>query len=99
MYSMVLFMVDTSFSGFFGSGDRPTSASTASRRDDVVRHPAGELDVVREVELVAERDELVEAVAGPDQREADVVASELVDDDVGRPHDEVDAVLRSHDAE
>ena len=26
MYSMVLFMVETSLSGFFGSGQRPTSA-------------------------------------------------------------------------
>ena len=26
MYSMVLFMVETSFSGFFGSGEIPTSA-------------------------------------------------------------------------
>ena len=66
---------------------------------DVVRDASGELDVVAEAELVAQRDELVEAVAAAHQREGDVGAPELVNDLVGGAQDIVDAVLRSHDAD
>ena len=50
-------------------------------------------------QLVAQCDQLVEAVTRADQRERDVVAAELVHDDGGRPHDDVDTVLRAHDAD
>ncbi len=40
MYSSVLFIVDTSFSGFFGSGDSPTSAVRQDVDDELVRNPA-----------------------------------------------------------
>ena len=66
---------------------------------DVVGDASGELDVVAQAELVAQRDELVEAVTGAHQREGDVGAAELVNDDVGRAQDVVDAVLRSHHAD
>ena len=99
MYSIVLFIVDTSLSGFFGSGDRPTSAVDMMLRDQLVRRPAGELDVPGQAQLVAQRHQLVEAVARADQREGDVVAAELVHHDVGGPHHDVHAVLRAHDAD
>ena len=63
MYSIVLFIVETSLSGFFGSGDSPTSAVESTSATYVVRHPPGELDVVVEAELVAQRHQVVEAVA------------------------------------
>ena len=85
MYSMVLFIVDTSFSGFFGSGDRPTSAVDRIRADDLVGRPAGELHVTGQAELVAQRHQVVEAVARADQGEGDVVAAQLVHDDRRRP--------------
>ena len=78
MYSIVLFIVDTSLSGFFGSGDRPDVGGGHHRADGLVRHAAGELDVVAEPELVAQRHEVVEAVAAAHQRERDVGAAELV---------------------
>ena len=99
MYSIVLFIVDTSLSGFFGSGDRPTSAVGQDAHDELVRRPPGELHVARQAELVAQRHQVVEAVPGTDQREGDVVAAELVHHDVGGPHHDVDAVLRAHDAD
>ena len=99
MYSIVLFIVETSLSGFFGSGDRPRSAVDITARTIVVRHPAGELDVVAEPELVAQRDDVVEAVTAAHQRERDVGAPELVHDVIGRADDDVDAVLRSHHAD
>ena len=99
MYSMVLFMVDTSLSGFFGSGDSPTSAvdricatSSSGARPVNSTWPG-------QAQLVAQRHQLVEAVARADQRERDVVAAELVHHDVGGPHHDVDAVLRPHDAD
>ena len=99
MYSIDLFIVDTSLSGFLGSGDSPISAVDMMRRDQLVRRPAGELHVTGQAELVPQRDQLVEAVARADQREGDVVAAELVDHDVGGPDHDVDPVLRAHDAD
>ena len=99
MYSIVLFIVDTSLSGFLGSGDRPTSAVDRMRRDQLVRRPAGELHVAGQAQLVPQRHQVVEAVALADQREGDVVAAHLMHHDVGGPHHDVDAVLRSHDAD
>ena len=46
MYSIVLFIVETSFSGFLGSGERPTSAVDRHRGTLVVRDAPGEVDVV-----------------------------------------------------
>ena len=67
--------------------------------DQLVGRPAGELHVPGQAQLVAQGDQVVEAVPGADQREGDVVAPELVDHDVGGPHHDVDSVLRAHDAD
>src|SRR5262249_9323917 len=40
-----------------------------------------------------------EAVPRADQRESDVIATELVDHDIGRPDHDVYPVLRAHDAD
>ena len=98
MYSIVLFIVDTSLSGFFGSGDSPTSAVDMIR----LTSSSGARPVnstARRAELVPQRHQFVEAVAGTDQREGDVIPAELVHDDVGGPHHDVHAVLRAHDAD
>ena len=72
MYSMVLFIVETSLSGFFGSGHSPTVGGREDVRDGLVGHPPGELDVVLQAEPVALGDQVVVAVAGAHQREGDV---------------------------
>ena len=66
---------------------------------EVVGDTTGQVDGVGETELVAAADQVVVAVAGPHERERDVVAPEPVDHDVGGAEREVDAVLRAHDAE
>ena len=99
MYSMVLFMVDTSLSGFFGIRRQADVRGGHDAPDQLVGRPAGELDVPGQAQLVAQRHQVVEAVARADQGEGDVVAAELVHDDVGGPHSDVDAVLRAHDAD
>jgi hypothetical protein len=63
---MVLFIVDTSLSGFFGSGDRPDVRGGQDLLDQLVGGPPGELDMAGQLELIAQRDELVEAVARAD---------------------------------
>ncbi len=50
-----------------------------------------------QLELVRQRHQLVEAVALADEREGDVLAPQLVDDDGGGPHHDVHPVLRPHD--
>ena len=67
MYSIDLFIVDTSLSGFLGSGESPTSAVDRMRVTNFIRRPAGELDMAGQAQLVAQRHQLVEAVAGADQ--------------------------------
>ena len=51
MYSIVLFIVETSFSGFCGSGHRPTSAVDRTSNDRLVGHAPRERDVVGDPEL------------------------------------------------
>ena len=96
MYSMVLFMVETSFSGFFGSGEIPTSAVERMADTSASGMRPVKVTIVGEVEAMAQRDQVVEAVAGPDEGEADVATSESVHDVIGHLQDEVDAVLRPH---
>ena len=81
MYSMDLFMVDRSLSGFFGSGDRPTSAverirptSSSGARPVNSTWPA-------KSELIAQRHQFVKAVARADQGEGDVIPAHFVHDD------------------
>ena len=99
MYSMVLFMVDTSLSGFFGSGDRPTSGGRQDLRDQLVWRPAGELHVAGQAQFVTHRHQIAEAVTRADQRERDVITAELMDHDADGAHNNVDAVLRPHDTD
>ena len=99
MYSIDLFIVETSLSGFFGSGDRPYVGGGQDPGDQLVGRPPGELDMSGQAQFVAQRDQLVEAVARADQREGDVVAAEFVHHDVSGPDHDVDPVLRSHDAD
>ena len=72
MYSIVLFMVDRSFNGFLGSGEMPTSAVDKIGGHVRVRDTAGEGDEFREAEPLAQRDEVMEAIARSDEGEADV---------------------------
>ena len=46
MYSMVLFIVDRSFSGFFGSGHRATSAVDNTAAHGCVRYSTAELNKI-----------------------------------------------------
>ena len=84
MYSIDLFIVDTSLSGFLGSGDTDVRGRQ-NARNKFVRRPPGELHHPRQPQLVTQRHELVETVSRADQREADVVTAEFTDDDVGGP--------------
>jgi hypothetical protein len=61
MNSRVLFM-ETSLRGFFGSGDN-ANAAVESMSTQAHQEPAGQLDVVLQAELVAERHDVVVAVA------------------------------------
>ena len=81
MYSIVLFMVETSFNGFLGSGEMPTSAVERMAATSASGIRPGERDEVGEVEPVALRDQVIEAVARSDEGEADVAAPESVHDD------------------
>ena len=98
MYSIVLFMVETSFRGLSGSGESPRSAveSTSATTSSGTR--PGERDDVRDVELLRQLDELVGAVSLAHEDELDVVAAGTRE--LGRGAEcEIDAVLRAHDAE
>ena len=99
MYSIVLFIVDTSLSGFFGSGDRPTSAVDMIRADQLVGHPAGELDVPGQAS--SSRSATSSSKQSPEPISVNAMSSrpQLVHDDVGGPQDDVDTVLRAHHAE
>ena len=99
MYSIVLFIVDRSFRGFFGSGESPTSAVERIFLTSSSGALPGELDMAVQLEFVSERHELVEAVARADDREGDVLTAQVMHHDVGGAHHDVDAVLRAHDAD
>ena len=58
--------------------------------------PSGERDEVRQVEAVAQRDEIVEAVARSDEGEADVATPESVYDVIRHLQYEVDTILWPH---
>ena len=96
---MVLFIVETSLSGFFGSGESPTSAVESTSHDGLVGNPARQLHVVLQSELVAQRHDLVVAVARAHEGEGDVLATEVVYDVGCGPDRQVDAVLGAHDAD
>ena len=65
MYSTTLFIVDTSLSGFFGSGERHTSAVERQTLHVLVGHASGELDDLGEPELDAEGAQVLEGVPAP----------------------------------
>ena len=98
MYSIVLFMVETSFRGLSGSGESPrsavesTSATTSSGTLPVNVTMSAMPSSLRQL------DELVGAVSLSHEDELDVVtagACELG----GGAECEIDAILRAHDAE
>jgi hypothetical protein len=55
--------------------------------------------VAGQAQFVAEPHQLGEAVSRADQRESDVRSAKFAHHDVRRPHHDVDAVLRAHDAD
>ena len=63
MYSMVLFMVETSFNGFLGSGEIPTSA--VERMAATSASGMRPVKVTKSVRsrLFAQCDEIIEAIA------------------------------------
>ncbi len=65
----------------------------------LVGGPAGEFHVAAQVQLVPQRDQLGEAVARAHQGDADVLAVQLVDQDVGGQHHDVHPVLGPHHAD
>ena len=93
---MVLFMVHSSLSGFFGSGEIPTSALDRMAATD----PSGTRPVnstnVGEAQPVAHLDELGERVTRTDEDEADVASAQFVHDRRRHLEDDVHPVLRSH---
>ena len=98
MYSIVLFIVETSLSGLSGSGQSPTSAVESTSNTSLVRHASCEGDPIVDAELLGETDELVRAVALAHENELDVVAT-VTGERRDRAKREVDAVLRPHDPE
>ena len=98
MYSIVLFIVETSFRGLSGSGHSPRSAveSTSDTTSSGTR--PGEGDPVRDPELFCELDQLCGAVSFAHQDELDVVPSRTRELGGGVER-EIDAVLRAHDTE
>ena len=99
MYSIDLFIVDTSLSGFLGSGERPTSAVDRMRLTS--SSGARPVNSTWPARPSSSRSATSSSKQSPEpiKRERDVVAAELVHDDVGGPHHDVDPVLRSHHAD
>ena len=77
--------------------------SLICRRQDFgnfgIGNSAGEGNELREIEVIAQGDQVLEAIARPDEREADVTTADLAHDDVGELQHEVDAILWSHHAD
>ena len=99
MYSIVLFIVDTSLSGFIGSGDSPMSAvditfltSSSGARPVNSTWPFS-FSSSRSATSSSKQSPLPMSV------KAMSVAPEVVDDDAGGPDHDVHAVLGAHDAD
>ena len=98
MYSIVLFIVETSFSGFRGSGHRPRSAvDRISNTTSSGTRPVNST-LIGNTELSREIDQLLRTVALAHQHELDVVSSHASKLGNGTKS-EIHAVLRPHDAE
>ena len=99
MYSIVLFMVDTSLSGFFGSGDSPASAVDMMRPTS--SSGARPVNSTCPARFSSSRRATSSSKQSPEpiRVKAMSVAAELVHHDVGGAHHDVDAVLRSHHAD
>jgi hypothetical protein len=69
------------------------------RRHHLVRNASGEVHDVVDVQSRGERHEVVEAVPGSEQREVHVIPPQLVDEHRHGAEQDVDPVLRPHDAE
>ena len=96
MYSIVLFIVERSFNGFLGSGEIPTWAVERIAATSASGIRPVNVYEVRKVEPVALSDQILEAIARSNQREADISTVEAVYDGVSQLQDEIDAILRSH---
>ena len=99
MYSIVLFMVDTSLSGFFGSGDSPASAVDMMRPTS--SSGARPVNSTCPARFSSSRRATSSSKQSPEpiRVKAMSVAAELVHHDVGGAHHDVDAVLRAHHAD
>ena len=99
MYSIVLFIVDTSLSGFFGSGERPTSA--VDRIFLTSSSGARPVNSTCPFRPSSSRSATSSSKQSPEPISVKAMSSRphLVDHDVGGPHDDVHAVLRPHDAD
>ena len=96
MYSMVLFIVETSFSGFFGSGRCRRGHSRGTRQSR--RHrPSGERDLIRQSDFDRKSLQVVEAVTEAEQRELAVRAPVGVHDFRKCAQGKIDTVLGAHD--
>ena len=98
MYSIVLFIVETSLSGLSGSGESPTSA--VDRISKTVSSGIRPVNVTRSAipSSLGEHDELVVGVAAAHEDEVHVVAARA-HDRRRRAERQVDPVLRAHDAQ
>ena len=97
MYSTTLFIVETSLSGFFGSGERHTSAVDRQRCTYSSETRPGNSTTSVEPELDAERAQVLEGVAAAHEDAVEVLAT--VAQLRHRTQGVVDTVLRAHHAE
>ena len=73
MYSGILTIVETSFSGLGGSGARQTSALDEDAPDVIVTPPSHELDDIGEPEVRGELLHLIEHLAIADEHRLPIV--------------------------
>ena len=99
IYSIVLFMVDTSFSGFFGSGHRPTSAVERRAATSSSGSRPGMSRKSSDPEFARQCFEVVVGLARTNESETQSWRPERVDYVVHHPYGQVDTVLGAHDPE
>ena len=95
-YSATLIIVDASLSGLRGSGASPTSAVAKHLAHTLVAGPAGELNVILQLELDSKALRVGQRMAGAEKHRAPVGPSLAQERE--RPQSVVDTVLRCDDA-
>ena len=97
MYSTTLFMVACIVERIERiQQDTPGSAVDNTPLDELVWHAPCELDHVRQVQIFAECDHLIERVASTHEYTVNVVAAELVPQQFHRAPSVIDPILRPH---